>query len=353
VNADDGQGSPRVYETALGPVSIAAFEERDLPSCLDLFRVVFGREKSEAEFRWQFLDNPVGVHFEVGRDEAGKVVSQFCAIPARVKIRDREFTFGQIIDTVVHPDHRQGLKRKGLYSATVDSFVERWGHRDRELVMMGLPNEPAFRIGRLMAGYVPMGRVYFQSKSIEPRPGVPELPQVVERRGRRFRIAAVDRFGADVDQLHARLRERHDAVCVRDAATLNWRYADGPDPQRYVRLELRDEESHELYGVAAGRIAYLEAPDGVLADWFVDREIPGAREVFLRVIEELMAAVSMTRVQILLNPTHEESRFFEDAGYRLAPTHYRMVSRTYDSDIVTPEWLARNWHYLLGDFDVI
>ena len=62
--------------------------------------------------------------------------------------------------------------------------------------------------------------------------------------------------------------------------------------------------------------------------------------------------VSMTRVQILLNHVDPQSRFFEDQGYALAPTHYTMVSRTYAPTIVTPDSLARDWSFTLGDFDV-
>lgn len=219
--------------------------------------------------------------------------------------------------------------------------------------MYGLTNEQHFRIGRRMAGYVPMGRAYMLTKEIEPRPGTVDLPRVEERKGRRFLIQAVDRFGDDVDQLWLRLRHHHDVITVRDARTMNWRYADCPITDRYVRLELRDESTGEILGIAAGVFGYEDAPDGVIAEWFVDPEVEGARAVFLRNIEEMMAAVSMRRVLTYLNPVHEESRFFEDAGYWLTKTESRLVSRTYDSDIVTPARLARDWYYTFGDFDSI
>ncbi|MEZ6194194.1 MAG: GNAT family N-acetyltransferase [Planctomycetota bacterium] len=341
------------YETAGGTVTIGPFEEKDVESCLDLFRVVFDREKGLEFFRWQLLDNPVGVHFEVGRDESGRVVSQFSSIPARFKIRGEDFIFGQIIDTIVHPDHRGGLKRKGLYAATVESYVERWGHRDREIIMMGMPNPQHFRIGRRMAGYVPMGRMYFHTKAITPNPGVPEPVTRLRMKGGEFEIRIVERYDADVDALWERIGPRYEIIGVRDATHLNWRYADCPIEGRYQMLEVRDAASGELHGIAVGHLGYLGAPDGIIVDWLVDREVPGAREALLLTIEEMMAKVSMHRVQVLFNQADDESRFMEDMNYELAPSHWRLVSRTYAPEIVTPDLLTRHWYYTLGDFDSV
>ncbi|MEE9392354.1 MAG: GNAT family N-acetyltransferase [Planctomycetota bacterium] len=342
-----------IYQSPLGPIEIGPMEpDRDRSSILELFAATFDREKSAAEWDWQFVKNPVGSFYEVGRNEAGRVVSQFAVVPTRVQIADRDFVFGQVVDSMVHPDYRVGLKHRGLFATTTDGLVDRCGHRDGLLIMVGLPNPPAFRIGRRMNQYHPMGKVYFHSKTIIAKPQVPTIPESLKVRGESFRIEAVSRFSPDLDGLWQRLRKGHRTIAHRDAQLMNWRYAEAVGSDYHI-LEVRDAHDGLLLGFAVGVIGYLNRPDGIIADWFVDPARPFAAEALLKVIEETMANTSMTRVQCFLNFAAEESRFFEDRGYELAPTHYRMVSRSYDSDIVTPNALGREWYYTLGDFDVV
>lgn len=340
-----------VYPSKRGPVTVAPYAPGDEDGIRALFALTFKRERSEAEWRWLFRDNPDGFHCYLGKNEDGEVVSQFASIPTPMSIHGEDYVFGQIVDSMVHPLYRGSLKRKGLFSTTVDAFVERFGHAHEELVMMGLPNPPAFRIGRKLCGYVPMGKVYFLTKEVEPDPGAPELPEVVSHRGHEFALRVVSEFAADVDELEQRLLPRRRVAVRRTKRRLDWRYFGCPEP-RYHVLELRDRGDDSLLGVVVGVAGYLDRPDGVIAEWMVDEEVTGAREALLSVVERLFRRVSMTRVQILLNHVDPQSRFFEDSGYALAPTHYTMVSRTYDASLVTPASLARDWSFTLGDFDV-
>lgn len=342
-----------VFPSRRGPVTIAPYAPGDERGILELFRTVFKRERSLAEWRWLFADNPDGFHCHLGKNEDGEIVSQFASIPVPVRIGGGDFLFGQIVDSMVHPLYRGSLKRKGLFSSTVDAFVDRYGHADEEIVMMGLPNPPAFRIGRRLCGYVPMGKVYFLTKEVEPDPGPPEVPDSAGHGVAEFSIRVVSEFSADVDELEERVLGPRRVYCRRTKRRLDWRYAACPDDSRYHVLESRTRPGGVLAGVAVGVTGYLDRPDGVIADWLVDPGVPGARQALLGVVENLFRRVSMTRVQILLNHVDPASRFFEDMGYALAPTHYTMVSRTYAPDVVSPDSLARDWYYTLGDFDVV
>lgn len=340
-----------VFPSKRGPVVIAPYASGDEAGILELFKHVFKRERSPEEWRWLFAQNPDGFHCYLGKNEAGEIVSQFASIPTPVRIDDTDYVFGQIVDSMVHPLYRGSLKRKGLFSSTVDAFVDRYGHAHEEIIMMGLPNPPAFRIGRKLCGYVPMGKVYFLSKDVEPDPGPPQIPEVASHRGEEFSIRVIDVFPEDVNELETRVLGDRRAACRRTKERLDWRYCACPDG-RYHILELRTRPGDALAGLAVGVMGYLDRPDGVIVEWLVDADVTGAREALLGVVEDLFRRVSMTRVQIFLNHVDPESRFFEDMGYTLAPTHYTMVSRTYAPDVVTPESLGREWYYTLGDFDV-
>ncbi len=344
--------APRVYQSPKGPIEIVPYAPGDEVGLRELFAAVFKRERSPEEWNWLFRDCPDGFHCFLGRTEEGRIVSQFCAIPARLRIRGRTWTVGQIVDSMVHPEYRAGLKRKGLFACTVDAMVEEYGRPDRELLMLGLPNRPAFRIGRKLCGYVPMQKVHVQTKTIRPDPKVPCVPEEASWKGDRFRLQKVNRFSPDVDLLWDRMAGRFEAIAARDRLRLDWRYGACPDPERYHILEIRTGDGL-LAGYAVGVFGYEERPVGIIADWFVDSEVRGAAPALLRVVEDLMAQVSMEWVKVLLNPMSDEARFFEDMGYDLTTTHYHLVSRTYAPEIVTPGWLNRSWYYTLGDFDVV
>ena len=50
--------------------------------------------------------------------------------------------------SMVHPDHRRGLKRPGLFVETALPFFEAYGGKDRDWVHYGWPVENAWRIGK-------------------------------------------------------------------------------------------------------------------------------------------------------------------------------------------------------------
>lgn len=341
-----------IFPSPAGPISIGPYQVGDEPSILELFKLVFNVDRSLAIWNWQFRDCPQGIHSFVGKLENGKVVSQFCGIPVKVKVHDRTLCFAQMVDSMVHPDFRGGLKKKGLFASTVDAYVDHFGRIEREVIMMGLPNPEAFRVGRKLCGYVPMTKIYTHSKEVAPDPTLPMPPVDVGFRMNRFRVEITPRFAPDLDGLWKRVSAKKNVIAWRDAEAMNWRYPSSPQ-WSYVLLEVRLAPTNELAGVAVLRTMWLGQPDLVIADWLVDDAIEGAAEALLSTTEHLARKAGMSRVRCLLNPMCAESRFFEDADYVLTPTQFRMVSRTYAADVVTPDSLNHEWYYTLGDFDVV
>lgn len=340
-----------VFETPRGNVHIGPYQPGDEKGILELFKQVFGVDRSMDIWNWEYRDCPHGLHSYIGRHEDGQIVSQFCSIPSRVKIGSGEYTFGQMVDSMVHPDFRGSLKKKGLFATNVQCYVDRYGHTDEEVIMMGLPNPQAFRVGRKLCGYVPMTKIYVHTKSIEPDTTLAMPDEDVSFRMNKFRVQVVQRFSDDVADLWDRVSPQHEVATIRSAEHLNWRFPDSPQWD-YVLVEARSDDG-VLQGYCVLRQKWLDQPDLVIADWFVDNEFPGAPNALLATAEHLARKAGMHQIKCLLNPMCEESRFFEDSGYDLAPTTFRMVSRTYDPTIVTVPWLNRHWYYTLGDFDVV
>lgn len=341
-----------VFETPRGNVTISAYKPGDEAGILELFNSVFGIGRPMEVWNWEYRDCPEGIHCFLGHLDDGQIVSQFCSIPSRVKIGSDEYLFGQIVDSMVHPNFRGSLKKKGLFASTVQAYVDHLGRADKELIMMGLPNPQAFRVGKKLCGYVPMTKIYVHTKAVEPDTTLPMPPIDVSFRMNEFRVQVVGRFSDDVRELWERVAPHHAVATVRSAKHLNWRFPDSPQWD-YVLVEARGAEDNALHGYTVLRQKWLDQPDLMIADWFIDPEVPGVANALLANAEHLAAKAGMTAVKCLLNPMCEESRFFEDEGYDLTPTPFRMVSRTYDESIVTVPWLNRHWYYTMGDFDVV
>ena len=344
--------STTIFDSPQGPIRVRPYRPGDESSILELFELVFDVKRDPGIWNWQFRDGPVGVHSYVGQRDDGEIVSQFCSIPVRVRVRDRDVVFGQMVDSMVHPSFRGSLKKKGLFATTVDTYVERYGHLEEEVIMMGLPNPEAYRIGKKLCGYVPMIKTYLHRKPVIPDPTLPALPEDARFRHTEFTVRLVDRFGPDHDEFFARLAPRHFAITHRDALHLNWRYADNPQ-WNYTIVELRTKSDGVLQGYAVTREDWLEEYDFIIADWFVDADVPGACEALESSCVHLARRANKPRVYGMLNPMCSDSRFFEDLGYVLMPTRFRMVSRTYAADFVTPDELNHHWYYTMGDFDVV
>ncbi|MCP3858935.1 MAG: GNAT family N-acetyltransferase, partial [Phycisphaeraceae bacterium] len=98
-----------------------------------------------------FRRNPAGQRIWVAT-VGDEVVAQYAGLPARVWIAGRESCFTQIVDSMVHPEHRKGLKRPGLFVHVGRQFLDSVGGPDKDLVCWGMPIEPAWRIGQAHFG---------------------------------------------------------------------------------------------------------------------------------------------------------------------------------------------------------
>src|SRR5262245_20019581 len=201
---------------------IRPFRPGDEERILATFNLVFGENdpafvpRTRAEWDWAFARNPAGQRIWVAECE-GVIAAQCAALPYRVLIDGREASFTQGVDSMVHPEHRKGLRRPGLYVETALPFFRQFGGHGADILHYGWPVEPAWRIGRTFLGYeiVRTQTMHF----LEPPPGSTELPRGVER---------VERFGPEVLALYRRCHAQWGTSVIRDPSYLNWRFAEHP-----------------------------------------------------------------------------------------------------------------------------
>ena len=244
------------------------YRDEDLPSLLDCFNTVFREgnpdhvDRTRAEWEYLFARNPAGRRIFVAA-HGDQVVAQYAALPIHVWMAGKERTFAQIVDSMVHPDHRRGLKRPGLFVQTALPFFETFGGKDKDWVHYGWPVEPAWRIGKKFLKYEV---VRTQTVLAREPDRATEMPPEVER---------MRSFDHQARWVYERCVDDFGASAIRNDRFLNWRFVENPFHD-YVIFGVRDAETL-LRGYAVYRFCDWKLPRmGVIVDWLVP---PGEPEV--------------------------------------------------------------------------
>lgn len=316
----------------------------DLPSLLDCFNQVFRagdpahKDRTPLEWKYLFEDNPAGRRVWLALCE-GRVVAQYAALPARVWMAGAERTFAQIVDSMVHPEHRSGLKRPGLFVLTALPFFEAYGGRDKDWVHYGWPVESAWRIGKTFLKY----------EVVRTQTVLARGPDPAARRPPEVELLA--RFDDQARWLYDRCAGDFGASTIRDAAYLNWRFVDNPF-HRYQLFGARDAEG-VLRGYAVYRLADWKLPRmGVIVDWLVPPGEPEVGELLRRAIDARAAEDGATTVALVLPEWSPWFERFQDWGFLVLPTDYYMVGRNFHPRF-DMRWLRENWWYQLSDSDLV
>lgn len=162
-------------------------------------------------------------------------------------------------------------------------------------------------------------------------------------------VRVVERFDDDADELWERERPRFGAAIVRDAAYLNWRYAD--HPVDYELLEARYNGTGALRGLAVLREGGLDPSVASLAEWLVPFADDAAESALID--HALQYARERRRTGLVA--------WFPSAGdhfHRFQTRHEFFARATpYQEQFsawkegVDRDWLQQNWYQTMGDID--
>ncbi len=325
---------------------IRPYRPGDEHRILETFNAVFGEgvegyePRTLEEWHWAFRDNPAGNRIWVAEAEDGTIAAQCAALPFRVEIDGRPSTITQGVDSMVHPDHRRGLRRPGLFVATARPFFETFRGPGKDILHYGWPVEPAWRIGKTFLGYeiVRTQTVLFRT----PPAGPTELPAGVER---------LERFDADAEALYRRCKARWGLSVVRDPEYLNWRFVDHRRFS-YDLLGVRGDDG-ALRGYCIFRKADLPRPNsGLVMDWLVPED---DRETGKLLHDALLAQARAARVAQVIGVFPDWSSWFDAFqvwGFDVYGSDYLMIGIIQNPAYDT-WWLRKNWWYQLSELDAI
>jgi GNAT superfamily N-acetyltransferase len=276
---------------------------------LRLYAQTFGSALAEGARRrdaWQYDQNPQArddrPEIWVAREGTG-LLGQYASMPVALWWAGQEVRASWGMDVFVRPEARGKGVGARLFLAWAD-HVE---------VALGLGLTPSSyglfgKLGFDDVGPVPFYRHWLDPVAVASRrlgPAVGWLAGTVVRWGlkpfvRRARsgstvVQTVTSFSAEYDQLWERTRASH-AMCVRrDAAYLNWKYAQCPH-RKYDLWEAR--RGRELVGFAASRHEdYHGLRLGWIVDAYADAADDEARDALLRAMLASFRAAGVARAQ--------------------------------------------------------
>jgi len=339
-----------------GEYAIRTYRSGDEHAILALFNRVFAVGNADFEprslrhWQWEFAENPEG-HPTLVAESGGAIVGVFTAIPERFRFDDGVFRLGQAVDTVVAPEHRQSLRKSGLYLTISHAWYDHFGKRDDVRFLYGFPNPQAFRIGTRLSGYEPVRcPVLEQALPIEAAASWRDGSEGVV-------VEEIERFGGELDRLDAALATKGTIAGVRDARYWNWRFADCPTT-RY-RLLRAESASGRLRGFLvhgyswhgfrkdiAPVVDFVIAP-GDLATW---RALLGdvARAAQRHATPKL--ATLLTWAPPFPGPSHFAD--LEKLGFQSADTFFNLCIRRFPDSGITPEEARDRLYINMGDSDI-
>jgi len=306
------------------PPALEAFErqprERDGPF----------RPRHAAHWDWAFRRNPAGTRLFLAR-RGGRVVARYGALPVRTRVLGETRTFANLIDSAVWP----GEPENEAWLALAQAFLAAHGGGDGDLVHYGWPDEPDLALGKLHLEHELLRATSLLAR--DPGAGPLGLPDGVEE---------LARFGPQADVLYACCATHWHASAIRDAAFLNWRFAEHP-ARRFRLLGVRGGD------VLRGYAVYHFDPElcsgsGLLMDWLV---LPGDEQASERLLEGVLACARADRAAGLAASFPEWSPwslYFQERGFLHHPSEYLEVVRS-SVPRFDMLWLRDNWWTTLAD----
>ena len=341
---------------------VVRYRPEDRRAVESLYRRVFGNDAAEASrlrWEWQYRRNPNNTDGQpviwIAR-EGPTLVGQYATMPVKLRVRQSEVDASWGMDVMVAPERqRQGIG---------EVLFRTWDRSVGASLGLGLSDASHHLFKKLRwpePGPIPCFVKPLTRRAFK-RPNWPEsinglvsaltlpLVKVVARtRPLRAEIEMIRRFPPEFTALWNRLAPQFDFAVRRDAAYLNWKYAEAPHV-RYCIAALKRESKVEGYAV----YRHLQEPRGrvtSLVDLLVDARDDAGMKTLLRWVDREAREADSDKVRT----------FALYGGYRrlLKKSGYFQVKSTMEFTVkvnavdVPPDFyrFTDRWHVTLGDSD--
>jgi hypothetical protein len=179
---------------------------------------------------------------------------------------------------------------------------------------------------------------------------LPVVRVVSRARPLREHVETVRRFGRDIDRLWERVAPRLDLAVRRDAAYLNWKYAEPPHVRYSIAILKRDEEPH---GYAVYR--HLREPQGrvtQIVDFLTDPEDERGLKTLLRWIDREARAEDSDKIRCYVQHARFR-RVLRRSGYFVVKSTVLLNAKVNAVQVPADFYEETDgWHFTLGDDDL-
>jgi hypothetical protein len=332
-------------------LEIRPYRPGDELQILTTFNLVFAEvcgpgfvDRTLAQWRWQYLQNPHGHRMSLAVAADGTVVSQYAGVPLVAETPFGPQTFVHCVDSMTHPAWRGGLKRPGIFVITGLPFSAH-SRQIGDALLYGFPVDIAFRIGQRYLEYHFLRVIDYLIRDLAV--AAPPLPAGLE-------LTKVEAIPADIDGLWQLVKADKRCLLRRDHSYLDWRYVQNPQRADYELWTVR--RAGTLCGLMVLKPKQSLVPDGAtIADWLVaESDLPALQALLHAAVQRAQQEQRQRLVAVFPEWSHEW-RSFEGRGFVRTPSktwlERRLVYLITGSPL-TEEVLAQQWWYALGDSDL-
>jgi GNAT superfamily N-acetyltransferase len=326
------------------------------------YRRVFGIDAAEASrlrWEWQYRRNPNNPRQEpeiwIAR-EGPAIIGQYATMPVKLSLQGREVQGSWGMDVMVAPERqRQGLG---------EVLFRTWDRNVGASLGLGL-SESSYRLFQKLR-WPDVGPVPCFVKPLTRRAlRRPEWPPVLNRlvsaltlpfvrivsrnRPLRAEVRLLQRFDESFTRLWNTIAPKLDLAVRRDAAYLNWKFANAPHV-RYSIAALRRNDQNAGYAV----YRHTQEPRGrvtLLVDFLTDPDDEQGIETLLRWVDREARQADSDKIRTFAMHAVFR-RILRKSGYFVVKSTMEFVVKVNGTD-VAPDFYDNtdDWHVTLGDSD--
>ena len=332
-------------------LTIRPYQEGDEEEILKTFNLVFREvcgpeyvDRTMAQWQWAYRDNPAGRRMSLAVAEDGTVASQYAGMLMRCDTPWGERRLLHCVDSMTHPDWRQGLKAKSLFVETGLPFLA-YSREVGDALLYGFPVTPAYRIGKRYLEYSMMRIIDFLIRDLS----APTLPAPAG-----VAVEQVTEIPDECEALYAEVRADKQFLLRRDRTYLDWRYVQNPQRDDYELWTARRDGV--LRGLMVLKPGSGLAPDAcTVADWVVPEVDADVSDALLAKAVARQRDEGKQRLMTVFPPWSHEHRLLAQRGFVETPSAtwlQRRLIHCICRPEITPEFVSQSWWYTLGDSDL-
>jgi hypothetical protein len=297
---------------------------------------------SPEEFDWWFDGNPTPPRLMAVAEIDGVVVGVASHTPYRMRLVGRE----RLATASVHAGTDPVARGKGIFRG-LEIRNEEEGRRAGVAASLAFASKSTENLFLGPLGWSEIGRLRMWVRVLRPVAAARRALGRTHAPGRRRRhdvagIRKIDRFDESTDRAYELAAPAYRNHVIRDAAFMNWRYADSPWGYRAFAIGDRAfavVREKTQRGTQLAVVADLVAPSGAFQETRA-------------LLKQAAAAAGPDAVALFALPPRDpaQRRAFAAAGFVPSPSTLHFVAIALADDFELPLDSAA-WHFSLGDTD--